>query len=176
MPYLRKTSFDDKLVRKAVIEFCKILFNLEFKQTPPKKRLIDLVCKSDKLFGVEVEHGKWKKNFWENDSYSLISGQKFRTINIPARKEKYWQEYYVRYGKKKHNPSYMKNLFIRTNFDFTQFIIVRPETIRNPNKLIRTSFQPNNSNEIENWLSFKKEDVETYNLIEGKYVLDNGNK
>lgn len=176
MPHLKNTSFDDSLVRKAVIYFCKTQFNLELKQTSPKKRLIDLVCKSDKSYGVEVEHGKWKNNFWENDTYSLISGQEFRTINIPARKEKYWQEYYIRYGKERHNPSFAKNLFVRTNVDFTQFIVIRPETIRDSSKLIRTSFQPNNSNEIENWLSFKREHVETYNLVEGKYILDNDNK
>lgn len=176
MPHLRKTSFDDKLVRKAVIHFCKIKFNLDLKQTPAKKRIIDLISKTDKLLGIEVEHGKWKKNFWENDSYSLISGQKFRTINIPARKEKYWQEFYIRYGKKRHNPSFMKNMFIRTNADFTQFIVIRSETIRDPNKLVRTSFQPNNSDQVENWLSFRKEHVETYNLINGSYILDNENK
>jgi hypothetical protein len=29
---------------------------------------------------------------------------------------------------------------------------------------------------MEDWLSFKKEDVETYNLIEGKFKLENTNE
>jgi hypothetical protein len=35
-----------------------------------------------------------------------------------------------------------------------------------------TTFQPNNSDEIEEWLSFRREDVETYNLNEGVWTLD----
>lgn len=173
MPRLKRTSFDDSAVRKAVIDFFKKQFNLILVETPPEKKIIDLISEDDNLLGIEVEHGKWKNNFWENDSYSLISGQDFRTINIPIRKEKYWQEHYVRYGKEIHNPSYKKNLFVRSNIDFTQFIIIRPETIRDVNKVIRTKFQPNNSHELEDWLSFRKEHVETYNLIDGLYILDN---
>jgi hypothetical protein len=61
---------------------------------------------------------------------------------------------------------------MRTNKDFSQIIVIRPETIKNPKKLIRTKFQPKNSNEVEKWLSFRREDVETYNLVKGKYILD----
>ena len=61
------------------------------------------------------------------------------------------------YKKVKHNPYWNKNLFVRTNKDFTQFILIRPTTITNPKKLVRTQFQPNNSDEVENWLSFRKE-------------------
>ena len=170
MPHLKGTSFDDTLVRNAVILFFKQNFNIELISNTEDKK-IDLLELNDPNFGVEVEHGKWSGDFWKNDNYSLISGLNFRTINIPARKEKYWLEYYKRYKKEVHNPSFMKNIFVRTNKDFTQYIVIRSEVIRNKEKLHRTSFQPNNSNEIENWLSFRKEDVETYNLIEGKFIL-----
>ncbi|MDI3349604.1 hypothetical protein DCBHLPFO_00728 [Mycoplasmopsis arginini] len=61
---------------------------------------------------------------------------------------------------------------MRTNKDFTQVIVIRPETIKNPKKLVRTQFQPKNSDEVENWLSFRYEDVETYNLVDGRYLLE----
>ena len=34
-----------------------------------------------------------------------------------------------------------------------------------------TQFQPNNSDEIERWMSFKKKDVQTYDLKKNKWVL-----
>jgi hypothetical protein len=51
-------------------------------------------------------------------------------------------------------------------------ILIRPETIRDPEKAVITTFQPNNSDEVEEWLSFRREDVETYNLNEGVWTLD----
>ena len=65
------------------------------------------------------------------------------------------------------------NIFVRSNRDFTQMIVIRPETVRDPNKLNRTTFQPNNSDQVEDWMSFRREDVETYNLINGTWTLDN---
>jgi len=34
-----------------------------------------------------------------------------------------------------------------------------------------TTFQPNNSDEVERWMSFRKKDVQTYDLKNGKWVL-----
>jgi hypothetical protein len=128
-----------------------------------------LVGVNDPLLGVEVEHGKWNGNFWENDIYSLISEQKYRTVNIPARKEKYWKDEFLYYKKLVENKSSTKNIFVRSNVDFTQFILIRPHVIRDSKKLIRSRFKPSNTNEVEDWLSFKKEDVETYDLKNGRY-------
>ena len=83
--------------------------------------------------------------------------------------EKYWLDEYVYYNKLRSNPSSTKNIFVRSNADFTQFLVIRPETVRNPKKLVRSKFKPSNSNEVEEWLSFKKNDVETYNVKNGKY-------
>lgn len=171
MAKLRGTSYDDTPVRNFIINFCLEQWGLKLKSNDELYK-IDLLCTDDLFLGVEVEHGKWKDNFWQDDSYSLISGQKFRTINIPARKEKYWLENYNYRKKLISNPSHNKNIFMRTNKDFSQVIVIRPETIKNPKKLVRTKFQPKNSDEIENWLSFRYEDVETYNLVEGKYILE----
>jgi hypothetical protein len=178
MRVLRGTSFNDGPVRKAVTEFFQKKFNILLNETPTNLRLIDLTGVTETKLGVEVEGGGFVGNFWENDSYSLISGLGFRTLNIPIRKEKHWQKKPIRYRKERHNPSYNKNIFVRTNKDFTQIMVIRAKTIRNPKKVFRTKFKPNNSDEVEEWLSFRREDVETYNLVDGKWILDktNGNK
>ena len=176
MAKLRGASFDDTLVRNAVIEFFKKRFNVNLKSNEVEKK-IDLLGIDDELLGVEVEHGKWNGNFWNVDSYSLnLTGLSYRTINIPIRKEKYWKDVNLYYGKEIQNPSSKKNIFVRTNKDFTQFIVIRPETIRDSKKLIRTSFQPNNSDEIEDWISFRNEHVETYDLLSGEYVIQQTQK
>lgn len=170
MAKLRGTSFDDTLVRNASIEFFKKRFNTKLKSNDELYK-IDLLGIDDSLLGVEVEHGKWNGNFWDVDSYSLdLTGLNYRTINIPSRKEKYWKDNNLYFKKDVVNPSSKKNIFVRTNKYFTQFIVIRPETVRDSKKLIRTSFQPNNSNEVEDWLSFRNEHVETYDLLNGEYV------
>ena len=161
-------KYNDVLIRDAVIEFFQQRFKIKLKHNDLHKK-IDLVGINDPTLGVEVEHGKWSGNFWDNDVYSLISEQSFRTINIPARKEKYWKDRFLYYNKMVENESATKNIFVRSNIDFTQFIVVRPETVRNSKKLVRTQFKPSNSNEVEDWLSFRREDVETYDLKNGRY-------
>ncbi len=163
-----KKSLDDSLVKNFVVKIMKETFGINAHINPEHNK-IDLLCDDDPDLGIEVEHGKWENNFWENDSYSLLSGVGFRTINIPIRKRKYW----LNEHKGKQNPRAEKNLFIRTNKDFTQFILIRPETVRNDKKMLITNFVPNNTNMIEEWMSFKREHVETYNLVDGKFVLEN---
>jgi hypothetical protein len=172
MPRFGKNKYDDSEVRGEVIKFFNEVLKIQLNETPQNLKVIDLTGVTETLIGVEVEGGGWSGDFWENDSYSLISGLEIRTVNIPIRKEKHWLEHPVRYRKIRHNPSYKHNIFVRTNKDFTQILIIRPETIRNPKKVLRTKFKPNNSNEIEDWLSFKREHVETYNLIEGNWTLN----
>ncbi len=171
MARLSGTSYDDTPVREFIIKFCDKKWGMKLKSNDELYK-IDLLGINDPLLGVEVEHGKWRGNFWDDDNYSLISEQSFRTINIPARKEKYWLENYTYRGKDKENPSHEKNIFMRTNKDFTQIIVIRSEVVKNSKKLVRTKFQPKNSDEVENWLSFRREHVETYNLIDGEYILD----
>jgi hypothetical protein len=172
MPILRGTNFNDGPVRSAVINFFNENFKIQLNETPPEMRVIDLTGSTQTLLGVEVERGGWSGDFWSNEKYSLISGLPFKTINVPLRKEKYWLDEYIFRKKIKINESSKSNIFVRSNKDFTQMIVVRPETIRNPKKLIRTKFKPNNSDEVENWLSFKREHVETYNLVNGTWTLN----
>ena len=171
--FLRGTNYDDTEVRKKVIKFCREYLGLSMKQNP-KQRKIDLIGrKKNPDVGVEVEKGGWKGNFWDTPSYCDLTDLGFSTINMPIRKEKYWKKFIMWYGKKKYNHSWNKNVFIRTNSDYTQIIVVRPETINNPEKVFYTTFQANNFDEPEDWMSFKREDVETYNLINDEYILEN---
>ncbi len=167
-----KKNYDDELVRKEVIKFYKKNFNINLGQTNPDSKLIDLTGYTDTYFGVEVERGGWNGNFWENKNYCLISGCEHPTINIPIRKEKYWKPEYFFFRKLIVNESYDKNQFVRTNKDFTQFILIEPQVILDSRKKIITEFIPKNSNEVEKFMSFRKEDVKTYNLIKNKFVLD----
>ena len=162
-------KFNDTLIRNAVIDFFKSKFKIELKHNDVNNK-IDLVGVNDPLLGVEVEHGKWSGNFWDNENYSCISGKEFKTANIPGRKEKYWLDEFESYNKLRSNPSSKKNVFVRSNIDFTQFIVIRSNTIRDEEKLVRTSFKPTNSNEVETWLSFRREHVETYDLKNGKFI------
>ena len=138
-------KFNYTLIRNEVIKFFKQRFRINLKHNDVHNK-IDLVGMNDPILGVEVEHVKWVGNFWENDNYSLISEQSFRTANITIRKEKYWLDEYVYYNKLRSNPSSTKNIFVRSNADFTQFLVIRPETVRNPKKLVRSKFKPSNSN------------------------------
>ncbi len=166
MTFISKKNLDDTLVRNEVIKFAKQVLGLNLISNSAYNK-IDLLNKKEKNMGVEVEHGKWSGDFWKNDAYSLISNLGFRTLNIPKRKHKYWLEYY----NDKFNPSHDKNLYVRTNKDFTQFLIVEPHVIKDPKKIYECKFQPNNSDCIEEWLSLKKKDVRTYNLIKGQFIL-----
>ena len=168
---LTGTNYDDTIVREKIISFFKDMWDIDL-IPHPKQRKIDLLGVDDPELGVEVEHGHWKGDFWKTPSYCDISGQDFPTLNMPIRKEKYWKEYIMWYGKLKHNPSWKKNIFVRTNDDFSQIMVVRPEVLSDPDKTLKTTFQANNCNELEDWISFKRENVEVYNLINEKYILE----
>jgi hypothetical protein len=118
-----------------------------------------------------LERGGWTGNFWDSD-YSLISGLELRTINIPIRKLKYWYNIV----NDEITPNEYEHLFIRTNKDFTQVILIRPNTIKNETKILFTEFKPKNSNEIEKWMSFEEKNVETYDLIDNIWQLQKKNK
>ena len=157
----RKNNYDDSEVREFGKKFTKDVLNLIF-ECHSNSKAIDLISADNPLFGVELERGGWTGNFWTND-YSLISGVGFRTINIPIRKTKYW----YKKVNEEYTPNKNKHLFIRTNKDFTQVIVIKPTTIKNKDKILFTEFKPNNSNEIERWMSFRQEHVTTYNLVDG---------
>lgn len=170
--FLKKTDYNDILVREAVIKIVKEAFNIDAFSNTDDKYGIDLLVVNGNGMGIEVEQGGWKGNYWGDSNYSNKTNLGFQTLNIPLRKDHFWMEYYLdEKDVTRHTPGYLTNLFIRTNTDFTQFILVRPETIFDRKKVHRNRFLASNSTQIENWLSYKKEDVETYNLIEGIWTL-----
>ena len=68
-----------------------------------------------------------------------------------------------------------KVIFQRWNWDGSQVIVVYADVVRNPDKLQRSEFIPNNNIErkVEKWLSFKRVDVITMNKqSDGKFVKD----
>lgn len=171
MNFYNAINYDDSVVREQVIKFYDDVFNIRLNQTNPSSKLIDLTGYTSYYFGVEVEHGKWVGDFWTNQMYSMISGLGFPTINIPMRKEKYWKPTYHFYNRLINNHQFDKNVFVRTNKDFTQFIVVRPEVILDEKKNIKSEFIPKNSNIPERFMSFREEHVETYNFIENRFIL-----
>ena len=128
----KKNNYDDSKVREFGIKFTKDVFNLIF-ESHPNCKAIDLINPDDYSHGVELERGGWTGNFWDSD-YSLISGLESRTINIPIRKLKYW---YSNVNDERI-PNEYEHLFIRTNKDFTQVILIRPITIKDETKILFT--------------------------------------
>jgi len=162
-------GFDDSSSRNAIIKFSMETLELEMIANPNKYG-IDLLYKEDPTWGVEIEHSKnWTGDFFsdENKGLNNKSGLGFKTVNIPWwRKSKYWNP--------EKNQGWDKNIYIRTNVDFSQVILIRPETFANPAKCHVANFQTKwiTTGEPEEWRSFKREDVEVYNLINGVYILD----
>lgn len=162
----RKNSFDDSQVREVGVVFFKEVLGYDFISNPLNNK-IDLINPNNKNNGAELEHGGWDGNLWENKGYCEISKMGFPTINIPIRKTKYW---YDRINGL-YLPNRFDNYFLRTNKDFTQMILIKPTTIRSLKKVLWTEFRATNSFAEEKWMSFKKEHVETYDLIDGKFKL-----
>ena len=170
MPKVQNTGgYDDSESRNAIIEFVKEILGLEMIANPNKYG-IDLLYKEDPTWGVEIEHSKnWTGDFFsdENSGLNNKTDLGFKTVNIPWwRKSKYWDPL--------KTTGWDKNIFIRCNKDFTQIILIRPETFANPAKCYEATFQTKwiTTGEPEEWRSFKRQDVEVYNLVDGKYILD----
>ena len=169
-------SFEDTPIKKAVIIFYKMKFSIDL-MINPKQRKIDLIFVSDHTYGVECERGGWTGNYWEHVDSINKGGLMFRTVQFQNRKEKYfyptmdiltdWGNVYTH-----REPNYLKNDFVRSNNDFTQMIIVRSETVRTKSHRAWWKTKGVTTGDIEEWLCFRREDVETYNLVNGEWILD----
>ena len=168
-------QYIDRKSREFVIRFFEQQFNIKLKNGT--KTGIDLLRENPMDGGVEIEHGGWDGDLWTHQ-YSLISELKIndkhnRTVNIPDRKEKYWYEW-IHFGKSVktiQKKCLDKNIFARTNSDFSQIIIIRPEVIRDDKKMFKRRFWTSNTRRMENFLCFRRCDVETYNLVGKIYIL-----
>jgi hypothetical protein len=171
-------AYDDSYVKEQMIIILKILFGWDLYINPDEMG-VDLLS-VDGTFGVELEHGGWNHKFWSDMYYSHKSKElDYPHVNMPRRKKKWYEEYYSvnlepdRNKKpdwiRKHNPTFKNNIFIRTNKQLTQMIIIRPETVFE-GKFEEKMIYAHNSGKYEPFRCFKREDVETLDLENGNWV------
>jgi len=175
--HLEKESYDDREVKAAVREVAEqipeIGFPLVLNHLNPKWG-IDLLAEHDETIGVEVERGGPVYDHWIDVKYPWVSKYDFKTLNMPDRKIHYWEEYYKPkpWLDEVHNPSYKKNIFVRTDYFFNQFCVVTYEVINDPEKSLRKRYKVSNNSKEEGWINWRYVDVKTYNKINGVLVLE----
>lgn len=173
-------AYNDTYVKEQMIVILKDLYGWDLYINPDDYG-VDLLSK-DGTFGVELEHGGWNDKFFEDKFYPyMCKSLTYPHVNMPARKEKWYKsKYWVNLEpdrnkkpifKEKENPTYKNNIFIRTNRQLTQMIIIWPDTVFSGN-FERTKIFTNNSQKLEPFFSFKREDVEVVNLINGVWTTE----
>lgn len=194
---LKKESYDDRKVKEKVIE--KALELVGFELQLNNRNLIestfgiDLISVENPMIGVEVErggpvYGHWEDSYYstvlqyENPNYPEKSLKQFlSTINRPDRKDYMWKEYYQRWNYEYgywidkelvYNPSFDKNIFIRSDYFFHQFIVVLPEVNLNKSITLSKEKKVQNNTRPEIWRSWEKKHVLTFNSINDKLVLE----
>jgi hypothetical protein len=171
---LPNESFDDWVIKKKVVEIAPQLLGLTLKINENNDgKGIDLICVDNPEIGVEVERGGWFGDFWKDLYYSTeVMKWGFPTLNMPDRKLKYWMEQYLWRKQIIKNPGFKNTIFVRSSWELLQMNVVRPETVLNPNKIFQKREKVKNNTKIEGWVSFKHEDVESYNFYNGLYILE----
>jgi len=170
---LSNESFDDWVIKNKVVEIAPQLLGLNLKINEDHNgKGIDLVCVDNPEIGVEVERGGWFGDFWKDLYYSTeIVKWGFPTLNMPDRKLRYWMERYLWRRQMIENPGFKNTIFVRSSWELYQMNVVRPETVLDPGKTFLKREKVKNNAKIEGWVSFKHEDVETYNLYNNLYYL-----
>ena len=178
-----KVNYKDLPVRTAVSKFVDQAYGYKVISNSNDEYKIDLISENGDCPDIECERSNCKvADYWSSKGFSqflsnAIPSVKYKTLNFQGRKEHYWIEgdhFYKNgnfwYTEKNH----LTNLFIRTTFHFEQMLVIRPEVIRDETKLYRAMKQPYNihKNELEPWIGVRRKDVETWNLVNGIYVLD----
>ena len=178
-----EVNYKDLPVRLAVTDFVKQVFNWNVISNSNDEYKIDLISENGDCPDIECERSNCKQpDYWSSKGFSeflrdATPSIPFRTLNFQGRKEHYWIEgdHYYKNGKYWYTEkNHLTNLFIRTTYNFEQMMIIRPEIIRDESKVYRALKQPFNihKNELEPWLGFRRKDVETYNKVNGVWVLD----
>lgn len=172
-----KVTPDDLKHRLKVIDALKQIKNWNL-YSNEYKYMIDLVFTDHELYsGLEIEEGQWEGNFWDVFGYSnfLRDGYpkiEHKTVNIPPRKLHFWINGPHYYTKGRFIDEYWytetnaeRNVFVRTNLDVTQLIIVYPDVILNDRKVVRSLKKSKNitTGYPELWTGIKPEDCETFN-------------
>jgi hypothetical protein len=176
-------SYNDSFVREKMAGGVHGILFEHFGWELTKGDFMGIDCKfaNDPTRGVELEQGGWDgPDFWEhNYSKLFLKDLGYRTVNFQARKIKYWMNDMLKCKvfndetKTKFHFETFPNLenkqdtiYCRTNVQLTNFIIIRPETVLNKKYEIRERFAWN-SKKNEPWCCFKREDVESYKIING---------
>ena len=178
-----EVNFKDLPLRLAVIKFAKQAYNYDVISNSNDKYKIDLISKNGDCPDIECERSNCKSaDYWSSKGYSQFLSDaepniKYKTLNFQKRKEHYWIEgdHYYKNGKFWYTEkNHLTNLFVRTTFNFEQMMVIRPEIIRDESKLYRAFKQPFNihKDEPEPWIGVRRKDVETWNLVNGIYILD----
>jgi hypothetical protein len=172
-------AYNDTYVKEQMVIILKQILDWDLYINPDDYG-VDLLSK-DGTFGVELEHGGWNDDFWLDKYYPYKSKElNYPHVNMPSRKKKWYKEYYNvnlepdRNKKpiwgKKHNPTFENNVFIRTNKQLTQMIIIWPDTVFT-NSFEDKMIYANNSGKVEPFMCFKRENVETRDLVNNDWVI-----
>jgi hypothetical protein len=170
-------SYDDSYVRGESESIWLFAFGDELINNPDGYGIDKLFLK-DPTRGVELEHGGWDNDdYWSDPKFSRKSGElDYPTLNMPLRKLKFWEKdmlpKLLRSGDWVKRPNILNHrdtIFMRANQSLTQFILVRPDAILNKRYVIKDIYC-SNSDKIEPFCCFKREDTETYNIVGGLII------
>jgi hypothetical protein len=179
-----KVSTIDDVGRENGIKVLKEIFDWDLISNT-KKFKIDLLH-VNRRGGCDVEEGKWKGFYRDQDPSNFNKFTlPFPTANFPARKEKYFNEYFDSITdtgnlKTYHHPDYEYNSLLRFNFDFTEFFFVDYNTYKKKMNGLGlwapdTVFKINEDGikTPENWMCWELKDVDFYYLENGVWKKDN---
>lgn len=173
-----EVNYKDKKLRETAIPILNEVFGYELISNSNRYG-IDLLH-TNRKGGVELEWGQWKGHYLNqtNENFNKYT-LPFPTFNIPFRKEKYFREISHLISKNNNpyvyqEPDYMFNSFARFNSDFTQFWYLDAEMFLKEGALIRGRWKTDTvtTGDIEDWLCFVRENVDIYNLKDGKWVKE----
>lgn len=139
---------------------------------------IDMKFVNDPEKGVELEHGGWDTDdFWSHEYCNLFFDQLgHSTVNAPYRKNKYLTEDFL--WRKDKNDKWEKfpNLakkeetpIVRTNKSLNNIIIIPASAILEGKFVVKERFVKN-SGKVEKFMCFKREDVLSYKIVDGKLI------
>lgn len=174
-----KVNPKDESHRKKVIEALKKIKSDWDVISNPYEFMIDLqILNHPKYVAIEIENGQCEGDYIKDYRFSnfLRNGNpqiNVKTLNRPPRKYHYWingDHYYFR-GKYAGEFWYTetdadKNIFLRTNEDVTQIMIVYPEVMNDRKKVLYSLKQSSKitTGEVELWAAIPLEYVEIWNL------------
>jgi hypothetical protein len=191
--YAKKYDVDKEMKKDTINKFYP-QFGIELIENPNEKG-IDLLAVNG-LFGVEVEQGNWYGDFWASPfSKCKARNLKFPTINFSTRKYRYWYSGVIDFKEEQtvakilerealgiYTPNNEQNIYVRGNKDRTQMIVIKHDTIKDKDKRILLEYSVGNNFYLdenkkkifisEPWFCFRREHVQTWNLIDGIYQLE----